>query len=94
MTGLENSLMQEEENYYQILSVPSTATLIEIRNAFEEKLEEAHLEDISAYSLLPEVETEEKLLQYTQAFVAGKVVSAKVLLRETWGFCWLKKVIT
>ena len=70
MTGLENSHMQEEENYYQILSVPSTATLIEIRNAFEEKLEEAHLEAIAAYSLLPEVETEEKLLQYSQAFVA------------------------
>ena len=70
MTGLENSLMQEEENYYQILSVPSTATLIEIRNAFEEKLEEAYLEAIAAYSLLPEVETEEKLLQYSQAFVA------------------------
>ena len=56
MTGLENSLMQEEENYYQILSVPSTATLIEIRNAFEEKLEEAYkILDQAAAILLKEV---------------------------------------
>ena len=59
-----------EENYYQILEVNSTATLVEIRNAYEEKLEEAHLEAIAAYSLFPEEETEEKLLHYSQAFVA------------------------
>jgi len=59
-----------EENYYQILEVDSTATLVEIRNAYEEKLEEAHLEAIAAYSLFPEEETEEKLLHYSQAFVA------------------------
>lgn len=69
MTTLENSQIQEE-NYYQILAVPSTANLVEIRNAYEEKLEEAHLEGISAYSLLPEDETEEKLLKLSQAFVA------------------------
>ena len=44
--------------------------LTEIRNAYEEKLEEAHLEAIAAYSLFPEEETEEKLLNYSQAFVA------------------------
>ncbi len=70
MNSPETSRKSEEENYYQILEVPSTATLTEIRNAYEEKLEEAHLEAIAAYSLFPEEETEEKLLHYSQAFVA------------------------
>ena len=70
MTETEEQYIPEEENYYQILEVPSTATLVEIRNAYEEKLEKAHLEAIAAYSLFPEEETEEKLLHYSQAFVA------------------------
>ena len=70
MSAVENLPIPDEENYYKILEVPNTATLTEIRNAYEEKLEEAHLEAIAAYSLFPEEETEEKLLHYSQAFVA------------------------
>tara|TARA_Y100001970_G_C14252223_1_gene872697 strand:+ start:5608 stop:6402 length:795 start_codon:yes stop_codon:yes gene_type:complete len=70
MNTVEEKRIPNEETYYQILDVPSTATLTEIRNAYEEKLEEAHLEAIAAYSLFPEEETEEKLLHYSQAFVA------------------------
>jgi curved DNA-binding protein CbpA len=79
MTNLENSSIPEEENYYQTLSVTSTATLVEIRNAYEEKLEEAHLEAIAAYSLFPEEETEQHLLQLGQAFVtlANPIARAK-----------------
>lgn len=68
-----------EDNYYHILDVPNTATLVEIRNAYEEKLEETHLEAFAAYSLLPEEETEEKLLQFSQAFVtlANPIARAK-----------------
>ena len=70
MNAVKETPSKEEDNYYQILEVKSTATLTEIRNAYEEKLEEAHLEAIAAYSLFPEEETEEKLLNYSQAFVA------------------------
>ena len=70
MNAVKGSQIRKEENYYQILEVKSTATLTEIRNAYEEKLEEAHLEAIAAYSLFPEEETEVKLLNYSQAFVA------------------------
>tara|TARA_B100001123_G_scaffold298215_1_gene332599 strand:- start:184 stop:993 length:810 start_codon:yes stop_codon:yes gene_type:complete len=70
MSAVEDQSIPDEENYYRILEVPNTATLTEIRNAYEEKLEEAHLEAIAAYSLFPEEETEEKLLHYSQAFVA------------------------
>ena len=70
MSSVGSYPIPNEENYYEILEVASTATLTEIRNAYEEKLEEAHLEAIAAYSLFPEEETEEKLLHYSQAFVA------------------------
>tara|TARA_B100000676_G_C17979241_1_gene787977 strand:+ start:517 stop:1317 length:801 start_codon:yes stop_codon:yes gene_type:complete len=70
MNSVKDPSTKEEDNYYKILEVRSTATLTEIRNAYEEKLEEAHLEAIAAYSLFPEEETEEKLLNYSQAFVA------------------------
>ena len=70
---------QLEENYYQILEVLKTASLLEIRDAYEGKLEETQLEAFAAYSLLPEEETEEKLLHYSQAFVtlANPVARAK-----------------
>ncbi len=70
MNAVKDTSSKEEDNYYKILEVRRTATLTEIRNAYEEKLEEAHLEAIAAYSLFPEEETEEKLLNYSQAFVA------------------------
>ncbi len=70
MNAVKDNSTKEEDNYYKILEVRNTATLTEIRNAYEEKLEEAHLEAIAAYSLFPEEETEEKLLNYSQAFVA------------------------
>ena len=68
-----------EENYYQILEVPKTASLVEIRDAYEGKLEETQLEAFATYSLLPEEETEEKLLHFSQAFVtlANPVARAK-----------------
>ena len=70
---------QVEENYYQILEVQKTASLLEIRYAYEGKLEETQLEAFAAYSLLPEEETEEKLLHFSQAFVtlANPVARAK-----------------
>lgn len=79
MTILENTDITEESNYYRILSVPSTSTLVEIRNAYEKKLEETHLEAIAAYSLLPEEETEQKLLTFGQAYVtlANPIARAK-----------------
>ena len=70
---------QLEENYYQILEVLKTASLLEIRDAYEGKLEETQLEAFAAYSLLPEEETEEKLLHFSQAFMtlANPVARAK-----------------
>ena len=78
MTSQANN-PQVEENYYQILEVPKTASLVEIRNAYEVKLEETQLEAFAAYSLLPEDETEEKLLHFSQAFMtlANPVARAK-----------------
>ncbi len=78
-TTLENSSIPVEGNYYQILAIPSTASLVEIRNAYEEQLEAVHLEAISAYSLFPEEQTEQKLLQIGQAFVtlANPIARAK-----------------
>ena len=68
-----------EENLYQILDVPNTANLVEIRQAYEGKLEETHLEAFAAYSLLPEEETEEKLLQFSHAYItlANPIARAK-----------------
>ena len=79
MTSLENLPTSVVVNYYQTLSVPSTATLVEIRNAYENILEEAHLEALVAYSLLPEEEVELKLLQFGHAFLtlANPVARAK-----------------
>ena len=56
-----------------------TASLVEIRYAYEGKLEETQLEAFAAYSLLPEEETEEKLLHFSQAFMtlANPVARAK-----------------
>ncbi len=78
MTSRANN-PQVEENYYQILEVPKTASLLEIRDAYEGKLEETQLDAFAAYSLLPEDETEEKLLHFSQAFVtlANPVARAK-----------------
>ena len=78
MTNQANN-PQLEENYYQILEVLKTASLLEIRDAYEGKLEETQLEAFAAYSLLPEEETEEKLLHFSQAFVtlANPVARAK-----------------
>ncbi len=78
MTSLANN-PQVEENYYQILEVPKTASLVEIRDAYEGKLEETQLDAFAAYSLFPEDETEETLLNFSQAFVtlANPVARAK-----------------
>ena len=78
MTSQANN-PQVEENYYQILEVQKTASLLEIRYAYEGKLEETQLEAFAAYSLLPEEETEEKLLHFSQAFMtlANPVARAK-----------------
>ena len=68
-----------EENFYQLLGVTNTASLAIIRNAYEKKLEETHIESFASYSLTPEEETEEILLQFSQAFVtlANPIARAK-----------------
>ena len=78
MNSLANN-PQVEENYYQILEVSKTASLVEIRDAYESKLEETQLDAFAAYSLFPEDETEEILLYFSQAFVtlANPVARAK-----------------
>ena len=79
MSTVENSPILNEVNYYRILSISNTSTLVEIRNAYEKKLEEVHLEAIAAYSLFPEEETEKQLLKYGQAYVtlANPIARAK-----------------
>ena len=79
MSTVENSPILNEVNYYRILSISNTSTLVEIRNAYEKKLEEVHLEAIAAYSLFPEEETEQQLLKYGQAYVtlANPIARAK-----------------
>ena len=79
MKDHSKSLVKIEENLYQILDVPNTANLVEIRKAYEGKLEETHLEAFAAYSLLPEEETEEKLLQFSHAYItlANPIARAK-----------------
>ena len=69
MTDHSKTSAKIEENLYQILDVPNTASLAEIRQAYEGKLEEAHLEAFAAYSLFPEEETEEKLLQFSLSLI-------------------------
>ncbi|MCS5545789.1 MAG: hypothetical protein NZ867_03155, partial [SAR324 cluster bacterium] len=68
-----------EENFYQLLGVTNTASLATIRNAYEKKLEETHIESFASYTLIPEEETEVLLLQFSQAFVtlANPIARAK-----------------
>jgi len=68
-----------EENFYQLLGVTNTASLATIRNAYEKKLEETHIESFASYTLVPEEETEVLLLQFSQAFVtlANPIARAK-----------------
>jgi len=68
-----------EKNFYQLLEVTNTASLAKIRNAYENKLEEIHIESFASYSLVPDEETEEILLQFSQAFVtlANPIARAK-----------------
>ena len=68
-----------EENFYQLLGVTNTASLAIIRNAYEKKLEETHIESFASYTLIPEEETEVLLLQFSQAFVtlANPIARAK-----------------
>ena len=79
MTNHSKTSTNIEENLYQILDVPNTANLVEIRQAYEGKLEETHLDAFAAYSLLPEEETEEKLLQFSHAYItlANPIALAK-----------------
>jgi len=79
MTKHSKTSTNIEENLYQILDVPNTANLAKIRQAYEGKLEETHLEAFAAYSLLPEEETEEKLLQFSHAYItlANPIARAK-----------------
>ena len=79
MTNHSKTSTNIEENFYQILDVPKTANLAEIRQAYEGKLEETHLEAFAAYSLLPEEETEEKLLKFSHAYItlANPIARAK-----------------
>ena len=79
MTDRSKNSANIEEDLYQILDVTNTATLAEIRQAYEGKLEEAHLEAFAAYSLFPEEETEEKLLQFSHAYItlANPIARAK-----------------
>ena len=79
MTNNSKNSTNIEENLYQILDVPNTANLADIRKAYEGKLEKTHLEAFAAYSLLPEEETEEKLLQFSHAYItlANPIARAK-----------------
>ena len=79
MTGPSKTSANIEENFYQILDVPNTAKLVEIRQAYEGKLEEAHLEAFAAYSLFPEEEAEEKLLLFSHSYItlANPIARAK-----------------
>ena len=79
MTDRSKNSANIEEDLYQILNVLNTASLVEIRQAYEGKLEEAHLEAFAAYSLFPEEETEEKLLQFSHAYItlANPIARAK-----------------
>ena len=79
MTTHSKDSTKIEENLYQILNVPNTANLVQIRQAYEGKLEETHLEAFAAYSLLPEEDTEEKLLQFSHAYItlANPIARAK-----------------
>jgi len=79
MTNQSKNSAKIEENLYLILDVPKTANLAEIRQAYEGKLEETHLEAFAAYSLLPEEETEEKLLKFSHAYItlANPIARAK-----------------
>ena len=79
MTDRSKNSANIEEDLYQVLDVPNTASLAEIRQAYEGKLEEAHLEAFAAYSLFPEEETEEKLLQFSHAYItlANPIARAK-----------------
>ena len=79
MTNRNKTSANIEESFYQILDVQNTASLTEIRQAYEGKLEDAHLEAFAAYSLFPEEESEEKLLQFSHAYItlANPIARAK-----------------
>ena len=79
MTIHKKNSVNFEENLYQILDVRNTASLADIRKAYEGKLEDAHLEAFAAYSLIPEEASEEKLLQFSHAYItlANPIARAK-----------------
>ena len=79
MTNQNKTSVKIEENFYQVLGVPNAASLSDIRKAYEVKLEETHLEAFAAYSLFDEEETEEKLLQFSHAYItlANPIARAK-----------------
>ncbi|MBG56422.1 MAG: hypothetical protein CL935_04760 [Deltaproteobacteria bacterium] len=79
MTTRNKTFENTEENFYQILNVQNTASLLDIRKAYEGKLEDAHLEAFAGYSLLPEEESEEKLLELSHAYItlANPIARAK-----------------
>ena len=79
MTSRNKTSANIEKSFYQILDVPSTASLSDIRQAYEGKLEEAHLEAFAAYSLLPEEDSEERLLHFSHAYItlANPIARAK-----------------
>ncbi len=66
---MSNVQFLQTDNCYQLLGVLQSASLNEIRDAYERKLEEVHEESLAAYSLCPEDVNEQRLLNLSLAFM-------------------------
>ena len=58
MAQLINS---DAENLYELLGVNPSASIEEVRESYERKLEEVHEESLASYSLCPDEENEQRL---------------------------------
>ena len=54
------------ENLYELLGVHPSASIEEVRESYERKLEEVHEESLASYSLCPDEENEKCLKNLTQ----------------------------
>ena len=57
------------ENLYELLGVHPSASIEEVRESYERKLEEVHEESLASYSLCPDEENEQRLKNLSMAFM-------------------------
>ena len=57
------------ENLYELLGIHPSASIEEVRESYERKLEEVHDESLASYSLSSDEENEQRLKNLSMAFM-------------------------